>query len=573
MSHLTSHGTKKGRMRPRAKLKAGDVPQVTPDGMYSIGAVVGTGAQGIVFLGREISSGLLVAIKVCHSDRVSQTLREAEALRMLRHPNILSIRACSVSMEKNMTFLVFELCSGGELFNKIAQAPLGYFPEQVCCYYFRSLMSATAYMHAKGVAHRDIKPENLLLTASHELRISDFGLSRISVPVTKEEKDDNKNAETIQTDKDLSTTFCGSLYYMAPEVRQCVWQPAPYSPQCADIWSCGVVLHVMLTGSLPWNEATGNDPNYNDLLNGDHEYPSDLSIGAREALTACLQPDPEERLTAAEILELPWVNSSFAKQVPEQAMNILAGTVSGNPADRPTKGELIQQGWLLASKTDKNHHYKETDTEDHRFNEPTSASAEGCASAAADATGSASLAMDATLAPTSRNSRPRESISNDDAGPKLKRQRTDLSSSTHPATEKESRPEMHVGHAIAALGWHAIKKKPVSVRDAVKEALESLGLRAIVQHSKNNTEAEIFVLGNDSSDEGSNVVSEDVPMAEWQRNDLICSGDIVCVVRVLDNGAAGNQIHISKPQGEMFAFHNLYKRLRRLLGDVNNGAQ
>ena len=581
------------------KLKASDIPRTTPDAKYSIGAVVGRGAQGIVFLSREIATGELVAIKVCHSDRVSQTQREAEALQMLRHPSIMSIRACSVSVEKKMTFLVFELCSGGELFHKIAQAPLGYFPERACAFYFRSLIHAVAHMHRMGVAHRDIKPENLLLTASHELRISDFGLSQISVPLAASSSSDASGDKDTVTGASsssspsspacglatigMSTAFRGSLFYMAPEVCRCVYEPTPYSTQFADIWSCGVVLFVMLTGSLPWNRATPEDANYVSLLNGEHDYPSHLSMGAIEALTACLQPDAEERMTAVELLKLPWMNTEAATSLPKEAMDALAASVSGDPNERPSKSELVRHGWLAAPLCGSGSSTAAQISDASARESPskaTSSSTSGSAapfSTAAPSTSVFTMTASSTAGAKEDISRSRDSLTEEDGMPSAKRQRRETTASAAGGLASEvltePRPEMHVGRAIAALGWHAIKKKPVSIRDAVKTALETLGLRALVQHSNDNTVAEIIVLGSDSSFQSADVVREDVPMAEDQRNDLMGSGDVVCVVRVLANSDGANQIHISKPQGDMFAFHKLYKQLRSLLGDVNNGAQ
>ena len=266
-------------------LDASKVPNLTPDNQFLIGSAVGCGGQGIVFLGRHLSTGQLVAIKVCDSSRLAQTKREIEILSVLKHPTILSLIACSISVELSMTFLVFELCSGGELFNKIVQSPSGKFPERVAKYYFRSLLNGVAFMHEKGCAHRDIKPENLLLTGLHELRISDFGLSRMSVPkkdastttttpttapeiaegTGTETEGSSSNVGSSKTGsslEDMAQSFCGSLNYMAPEVCQCVWVPAPYSTKRADIWSAGMLLYVMLVGGIPWKRAIPADLGY-----------------------------------------------------------------------------------------------------------------------------------------------------------------------------------------------------------------------------------------------------------------------------------------------------------------------
>jgi hypothetical protein len=143
----------------------------------------------------------------------------------------------------------------------------------------------------------------------------------------------------------------------------------------------------------------------------------------------------------------------------------------------------------------------------------------------------------------------------------------------------DQRPELHVGRAIAALGWHAIKHDTESVRDAVTSALAGLHLCALVQDNKNNSEVEILVMNKKASKaeqmtvvEGELVVKDNVTLTKAERAQSMKSGALVCIVRVLE-GADGVTIHISRPCGDLFAFHNLYKKLRTLLVDINSGAR
>ncbi|GAB1194825.1 hypothetical protein APSETT444_004076 [Aspergillus pseudonomiae] len=146
-----------------------------------------------------------------------------------------------------------ELAEGGDLFDKIeADEGVG---EDIAHVYFSQLVSAVGYMHSKGVGHRDIKPENMLLTADGNLKIADFGLATLFEykGVTK-----------------LSTTFCGSPPYIAPEVITCSnknhMKGVGYRPDLVDIWSCGIVLFVLLAGNTPWDSPTESSYEFHEYV-------------------------------------------------------------------------------------------------------------------------------------------------------------------------------------------------------------------------------------------------------------------------------------------------------------------
>ena len=160
-----------------------------------------------------------------------------------KHQNIIH---CVGSGEDAVwTWIAMELAEGGDLFDKIeADEGVG---EDVAHFYFTQLIGAVSYMHSKGVAHRDIKPENVLLSAEGDLKLADFGLAALFY----------RNGKAR-----LCNTVCGSPPYIAPEIisgrrsRRLDVLDTGYAANVSDIWSCGVVLFVLLVGNTPWDEPT-----------------------------------------------------------------------------------------------------------------------------------------------------------------------------------------------------------------------------------------------------------------------------------------------------------------------------
>ncbi|KAI1001613.1 Serine/threonine-protein kinase [Podosphaera aphanis] len=172
-----------------------------------------------------------------------------------KHPNIIEWFA--TGEDAVWKWIAMEYAEGGDLFDKI-EADVGV-SEDIAHFYFTQLISGVSYMHSKGVAHRDIKPENILLSDCGNLKIADFGLATLF--------EYNGNTK-------LSTTMCGSPPYIAPEVISCSRgsqsrrqaRSAGYAANLADIWSCGVVLFVLLVGNTPWDEPTSQSWEYEEYL-------------------------------------------------------------------------------------------------------------------------------------------------------------------------------------------------------------------------------------------------------------------------------------------------------------------
>mmetsp|Transcript_7760 Transcript_7760/g.23704 ORF Transcript_7760/g.23704 Transcript_7760/m.23704 type:complete len:402 (-) Transcript_7760:176-1381(-) len=265
---------------------------------YELGEVVGRGSTSTVYKCRQRSSGRTYATKVIGEEQLraefgslaAQFETEIAALRACRHPNI--IRLEDAVMSRGKLYLVMEYLTGGELFDYVVDK--GTLSEAEAADVLRHLTSAIAYMHAKGVVHRDLKPENLLLTAKKEIKIIDFGLSKM-LP----EPD-------IQ-----ATSFLGTRGYLAPEMLK----RQAYT-KAVDMWALGVIAYILLCGCLPFDDEISQLSS--PLLSRKFllRYPSwasGLSRNAKSFLAALLQVDPAKRLTADAALDHVWLR---AKNIP-----------------------------------------------------------------------------------------------------------------------------------------------------------------------------------------------------------------------------------------------------------------
>lgn len=262
-------------------------------GKYELGRTIGEGTFAKVRFARNSENGDSVAIKILDKEKVlknkmvEQIKREIATMKLIKHPNV--VRLYEVMGSKTKIFIVLEFVTGGELFDKIVNN--GRMREGEARRYFQQLINAVDYCHSRGVYHRDLKPENLLLDQSGNLKVSDFGLSALSQQV----RDDG-----------LFHTSCGTPNYVAPEVLK----DRGYDGATADIWSCGVILFVLLAGYLPFE-----DDNlmilYNKISVADFTLPAWLSFGAKKLITQILDPNPMTRITMPEILADEWFRKGY----------------------------------------------------------------------------------------------------------------------------------------------------------------------------------------------------------------------------------------------------------------------
>ncbi|KAL1096437.1 hypothetical protein V6Z11_D06G222700 [Gossypium hirsutum] len=191
--------------------------------------------------------------------------------------------------------MVLEYATGGELFDKIASN--GKLSEAEGRKFFQQLIDGVGYCHDKGVFHRDLKLENVLIDAKGNIKISDFGLSALPQHIG---------------DDGLLHTTCGSPNYVAPEVLA----NRGYNGATSDIWSCGVILYVILTGYLPFDDRN-LAVLYQKIFKGDTRIPKWLSSGARNMIKRILDPNPNTRITMAGIKNDEWFKQDYSPAVPD----------------------------------------------------------------------------------------------------------------------------------------------------------------------------------------------------------------------------------------------------------------
>lgn len=273
-------------------------------GKYELGKTIGEGSFAKVKVAKNVETGDVVAIKILDRDQVlrhkmvEQLKREISTMKLVKHPNVIKI--FEVMASKTKIYIVIEFVDGGELFDKIAKH--GRLREDEARRYFQQLINAVDYCHSRGVFHRDLKPENLLLDSHGVLKVSDFGLSALS--------------QQLQGDG-LLHTACGTPNYVAPEVLK----DKGYDGTASDVWSCGVILYVLMAGYLPFDE-TSLMALYLKICSADFTFPSWFSSGAKKLIKRILDPEPLTRITVAEIIEDEWFKKGYRPPQFEQEEHV-----------------------------------------------------------------------------------------------------------------------------------------------------------------------------------------------------------------------------------------------------------
>ncbi|KAI7889535.1 kinase-like domain-containing protein [Mucor mucedo] len=209
------------------------------------------------------------------------------------HPNIVETIDLVLDNKKRYC-TVMEYCPGGDLFTSIMAERMTEV-EKACC--FKQMIHGLAYLHSMGVAHRDIKPENLLLTMDGKLKITDFGVSDVY-------------RFPWETKGRQSRGLVGSEPYIAPEA----FEHKEYWGAAADVWSAGIVFYCIWLGGLAWHKAKKSDSSYCGYIRAiEQNQTFDLfrtfTLNERRILSRMLDPNPNTRITAAELIDDPWFNS------------------------------------------------------------------------------------------------------------------------------------------------------------------------------------------------------------------------------------------------------------------------
>lgn len=262
---------------------------------YSLKEVLGKGAFSEVYRAVQKDTHKEYAIKVIKKDALKgkeEALQmEVQVLQKVKHRNIVELFELFDS--KSKLYLVMELVTGGELFDRIIAK--GSYTEQDASSLCRQILEAVDYLHSIDIVHRDLKPENLLYYSpadDSKIMISDFGLSK-----------------TAESDDQLGTA-CGTPGYVAPEVLR----RKPYG-KAVDCWSIGVIAYILLCGYPPFYHE--NDAElFHQIMRGDYEFDSpywdEISDSAKDFIRHLMELDPKKRYTCKEAIAHPWISGGLA---------------------------------------------------------------------------------------------------------------------------------------------------------------------------------------------------------------------------------------------------------------------
>ncbi|XP_053357230.1 serine/threonine-protein kinase MARK2 isoform X9 [Clarias gariepinus] len=271
------------RSRNLATATTDDQPHI---GNYRLLKTIGKGNFAKVKLAKHVLTGKEVAVKIIdktqlNSSSLQKLFREVRIMKLLNHPNIVKLFEV-IETEKTL-YLVMEYASGGEVFDYLVAH--GRMKEKEARAKFRQIVSAVQYCHQKCIVHRDLKAENLLLDADMNIKIADFGFS---------------NEFTVGNKLD---TFCGSPPYAAPEL----FQGKKYDGPEVDVWSLGVILYTLVSGSLPFDGQNLKELRER-VLRGKYRIPFYMSTDCENLLKKFLILNPTKRGSLEQIMKDHWMN-------------------------------------------------------------------------------------------------------------------------------------------------------------------------------------------------------------------------------------------------------------------------
>lgn len=274
-------------------------------GDYTLSKTLGAGSMGKVKLGTHNISGEKLAVKILprthpassttseaaakqankDASKEIRTLREAALSMLLHHPYICGMREMIV--HQHHYYMVSEYVSGGQMLDYIISH--GKLRERVARKFARQIGSALEYCHKNNVVHRDLKIENILISSTGNIKIIDFGLSNLFDPHSH------------------LATFCGSLYFAAPELLNAKVYTGPE----VDVWSFGVVLYVLVCGKVPFDDQS-MPALHAKIKRGLVEYPVWLSPECKHLLSRILVTNPSSRATLPEVLSHTWMTRGYS---------------------------------------------------------------------------------------------------------------------------------------------------------------------------------------------------------------------------------------------------------------------
>ena len=320
---LTPDGdTPMGEPVPKMKVSKENLIKISTEpvaNFYSIVKDLGHGSYGQVKKVKHKELNEIRAMKITNKKSESSKY-EIEILKKISHPNITKI--FEIFSDSKKYYIIMEFLEGGELFEAITS--IGSFTEASASKVMKQILSAVFYLHSNHIVHRDLKPENIMLTqkpknGNYQIKLIDFGTAKIFRPGKKMNK------------------FIGTSYYIAPEVLK-----ERYDEKC-DVWSCGVILFILLCGYPPFNGNTNVDifhaiQNQNPIFGG--EEWEDITSEAKDLIKLMLKKNPSERLSAEQCLSHRWFkimenseknkNQKISKQIQINAIQHMAKFVHEN---------------------------------------------------------------------------------------------------------------------------------------------------------------------------------------------------------------------------------------------------
>ena len=272
---------------------------------YLYGRLIGQGAFGKVNIGLNILTGRVVAIKSFNKknlnkngDNMRKILYETNLMKKLNHPNITKI--LEMFEDDEYILIAMEYINGGNLFSFVKKRRK--LSEKTAKFLFRQIILGIKHIHSQKIVHRDIKLENILIDLNNNIKICDFGIGRI-----------------LSSKKQILHDKCGTPMYMAPEILLSSKNKG-YEGFPVDIWSSGISLYIMLSGTLPFNlknndSSSIDEENNNNIelqyniINKEPKKIEKISEEAKDLLKGLLNKNPHKRLTIEQILNHPWLKS------------------------------------------------------------------------------------------------------------------------------------------------------------------------------------------------------------------------------------------------------------------------
>ncbi|XP_061668579.1 hormonally up-regulated neu tumor-associated kinase isoform X2 [Syngnathoides biaculeatus] len=311
-------------------------------GSYLVGKMINRGSFAKVMEGLHLATGeKVIDKKKARQDPYVQKnmKREPRIHQMIRHPNVVVL--LETLETENGYYMAMELCGGGDLMERICDRER--LPEKEVRRYARQILSAVAHLHQRGVVHRDLKIENFLLDEHNNIKIVGTSAERREASESDKSRRplgfplaDFGLSNTLRSDSltpELLSTQCGSPAYAAPELLA----HRKYGPK-VDVWSVGVSVFAMLTGTLPFAVEPFNIKHlHHKMVDGDiADIPGDVSKGAVTFVLSLLEADPDKRPGARAAMEGPWINEGYAKRPPRSPSRDNVVAVENRARQKPS---------------------------------------------------------------------------------------------------------------------------------------------------------------------------------------------------------------------------------------------